>query len=74
MLVQIIGEACTKVPKDLRDAHPEIPWRAIIGMRHRIAHDYLEVDQDVVWAVIDEQLPILVTQVKAILAALPDDK
>jgi uncharacterized protein with HEPN domain len=42
-------------------------------MRHRIVHDYLEVDHGVVWAVVEEQLPILIPQIKAILAALPDD-
>ena len=42
-LVQIIGEAAARVSVETRDAHPEIPWQKIIGMRHRLVHDYLHV-------------------------------
>lgn len=48
-LVQTIGEAARHVSADGRAAHPEIPWHRIVGMRHRIVHDYLNVDTDIVW-------------------------
>ena len=38
-------------------AHPEIPWADIIGMRHKVVHDYLGVDEDIVWQVVTEDLP-----------------
>ncbi len=48
-LIQTIGEAARRVSPAYRDAHPEIPWAKIVGMRHRVVHDYLSVDYDLVW-------------------------
>lgn len=47
--IQIIGEAAGQVSTEFQQAHPEIPWRQIIGMRHRLVHGYREVRADVVW-------------------------
>jgi len=58
-LVQVIGEAARKVSLEFQHAHPEIPWRQIIGMRHRIVHDYMRVDEDVLWEVVSHDLPTL---------------
>lgn len=62
-LIQTLGEAARRVPVEIRHAHPEIPWSAIVGMRHKIVHDYLSVDFDLVWDVtqfeIAELLPAL---------------
>ncbi len=63
-LVQVIGEAARQVSADFRSAHPEVPWSAIIGMRHRIVHDYLNVDEDILWSTITEELPLLVEQLR----------
>jgi uncharacterized protein with HEPN domain len=65
--VQVIGEAAQRVSKPFRDAHPEVPWREIIGMRHRIVHDYLNVDEDIVWQVIQDDLPPLNKTLKKII-------
>lgn len=59
-LIQVIGEAAQRVTPSFQEAHPQIPWREIIGMRHRIVHDYLNVDEDVVWEVVRNDLPGLV--------------
>jgi uncharacterized protein with HEPN domain len=58
-LVQVIGEAARKVSLEFQQLHPEIPWRRIIGMRHRIVHDYMRVDEDVLWEVVSKDLPTL---------------
>jgi uncharacterized protein with HEPN domain len=55
-LVQVIGEAARRVQPDFVALHPEIPWRAIIGMRHRVVHQYLYVDRDIVWDVVAKDL------------------
>ena len=47
-LVQIIGEAGRQVSREFSDRHPEIPWADIVGMRHKVVHDYLGVDEDIV--------------------------
>jgi uncharacterized protein with HEPN domain len=58
-LIQIIGEAASRVSLAFREGHPEVPWSEIIGMRHKIVHDYLGVDYDVVWEVVTADLPVL---------------
>lgn len=59
-LVQVIGEAARHVSRGFTDAHPEVPWANIIGMRHKVVHDYLGVDEDIVWQVVTKDLPRLV--------------
>jgi uncharacterized protein with HEPN domain len=64
-IIQVIGEAADHVSEDFILAHPGIPWHEIIGMRHRIVHDYMNVDEDVVWAVVSNDLPALYEILKA---------
>jgi uncharacterized protein with HEPN domain len=58
-LVQVIGEAARRVSSETRSAHPEIPWIDIVGMRSKIVHDYMNVDEDIVWQVVTGDLPAL---------------
>ena len=66
-LVQVIGEAAQRVSPEFRLQHPDIPWKEIIGMRHRIVHDYLNVDEDVIWEVVQQDLPLLVDELAKIV-------
>ena len=59
-LVQIIGEAAGRVSELTRSAHPNIAWRPIIGMRHRIVHDYMNINTGVLWGVTTRNLPELI--------------
>jgi uncharacterized protein with HEPN domain len=59
-LVQIIGEAARQVSEEFCVSHPQIRWADIIGMRHKVVHDYLGVDEDIVWQVVREDLPTLI--------------
>lgn len=59
-LVQVIGEAARQVSPEFTGRHPERPWANIVGMRHKVVHDYLGVDEDIVWQVVTEDLPELV--------------
>ena len=68
-LLQVIGEAAGRVGNDFASRHPEIPWRAIIGMRHRLVHDYLSVDRDVVWAVVTSDLEPLIAKLTTLSSA-----
>ena len=63
--LEVIGEAARRIPDEVRERHGGIPWRDIVGMRNRLAHAYFAVDADVVWRVIDNEIPNL-------LAALRD--
>lgn len=66
-LVQIIGEAASHISSEFRSEHSEIPWSAIVGIRHRVVHDYMHVDLDLVWDVVTKELADLSDQSEAIL-------
>ena len=70
LLLQTIGEAAKQTSTEFRAQHPGIPWLAIVGMRHRIVHDYLHVNFDVVWAVVNRDLSPLAAYLKSV--APPD--
>lgn len=58
-VIQTIGEAARHVSEEFRAGHPAIPWAAIIGMRHRIVHEYFAVDEEIVWqTVVAELVPL----------------
>lgn len=59
-LIQLLGEAASRTTATFRDAHPELPWTQMIGMRNRIVHGYDHVDPDIVWRVATEDVePVL---------------
>jgi len=68
-LIQVVGEAARQVSREFADGHPDIPWANIIGMRHKVVHDYLGVDEDIVWQVVTEDLPKLVVTLGPIVPA-----
>ena len=53
----IIGEAASRLPDDFKKKHPEIEWVKIVGLRHRIVHEYFGVDMDIVWQILKNDLP-----------------
>jgi uncharacterized protein with HEPN domain len=60
-LLQIIGEAAGQISGEGRSARPGIPWPEIVGMRHRVVHDYLGVDEEIVYRTVVEDLPGLIS-------------
>jgi uncharacterized protein with HEPN domain len=66
-LVEIIGEAASRVPEEFRARHPEVPWAQVVGMRNRLIHGYDAVNFDILWAIIKEDLPPLVGRLEAII-------
>lgn len=65
-LIQTIGEAASRVSAEMRDQHPEIPWKQIVGMRNRIVHDYMNIDADIVWEVATRNIPALIVQLESL--------
>jgi len=61
-LVEIVGEAARRVPDAVRKEHAEIPWRQIAGTRDRLIHGYDQVDLDILWNIVVDQLPKLVAR------------
>lgn len=66
-LVELVGEAATRVAEAKQRAHPTIPWREIIGTRNRLIHGYDTVDYDILWDIITADFPLLTGQLQRIL-------
>lgn len=68
--LEIIGEAVGRLPDDLKNRHPDIPWRDIKDMRNKLIHDYGHVDLELVWAVAQTEVPKLEAQIRRVLAEI----
>ncbi len=62
--VETVGEAASRVSAETRIAHPEIPWIEIVGMRHRLVHEYFNVNLTRVWETVNEDIPRLIPQLE----------
>jgi uncharacterized protein with HEPN domain len=63
----IIGEAAAHVPDDVADAHSEIAWSLIRGMRNRLVHDYFGMDPEIIWGTIQNDFPPLIAPLEKLL-------
>ena len=66
-LVEIVGESCNRIPKDFRNEHPDIPWREISGVRVKLAHAYDSIDFDILWDIVQNDLPTLIEQLNVLI-------
>jgi uncharacterized protein with HEPN domain len=66
-LLEIVGEAAARVSEPTRKGHPEIAWQEIAGLRNRLVHGYDEVDFDILWDIIQLDLPPLIAALSSIL-------
>lgn len=71
--LELIGEAATHIPIEVREAYPEIPWRAIVGARNRLAHAYLGIRDDVIWTIIQDAVPKLLPALRKLLDTTSKD-
>jgi uncharacterized protein with HEPN domain len=66
--LEVMGEAASKLPSDFTAAHSEIEWRKIAGMRNRLIHGYFGVSNAIIWETIENHLPILRDQLRALVS------
>jgi len=70
--LEIIGEAARRISQQTRDAHPEIPWEQMIGMRNRLIHEYFRVNLTTVWDTVQNDLPRLIALIEPLVP--PEDE
>lgn len=68
----IIGEAVKNVPVDIRDRHPEIEWRKIAGLRDILAHTYFQIENEIIWDVVQNKIHPLLIKVNQLLKSQGD--
>ena len=70
--IQVIGEAVSKLPDDIKKSEPGVPWTLIKGMRNRLIHEYFGTDVEIVWKVIKNELPEMINDLEKMYATLID--
>jgi len=68
-LLEIIGEAANRAPDEVQTQYPQLPWLQMVGVRNRLIHGYDNVDFDILWVIIQKDLPELIAQLEEILGA-----
>jgi uncharacterized protein with HEPN domain len=66
-LMEIVGEAASRIPYEERSRHPEIPWMQIVGLRNRLIHGYDAIDFEILWQILSHDIPKLVLSLERIL-------
>jgi uncharacterized protein with HEPN domain len=66
--IEIIGEAAGKVSEEARLAYSDIPWNAIVGMRNRLIHGYFDIDTEIVWKTVSQEVPFLLPRLHAVIS------
>lgn len=70
--IEILGEAASRVTIEGKTQTPNLPWQDIIAMRNRLIHAYFDIDLDIVWDTVTNELPALVLELNKILS--PEEK
>jgi uncharacterized protein with HEPN domain len=73
-LIMIIGEAAKRVSDGYKDSHPEIPWKAMIGQRNVLAHEYGEILIERIWSVVVKRIPELIRLLKPLIKPEDDNQ
>ncbi len=66
-LLEIVGEAASRVSQATRDQHSQIEWLPIVGLRNRLIHGYDQVDHDIMWQIAQKDLPALINELEQAL-------
>ena len=69
-ILEIIGEASRKVSPEFKLAHPEVPWPKMVGLRHRLVHEYFRINLNEVWYVVETEIRPLIALIEPLV--MPD--
>lgn len=64
--LELLGEAAKHVPEEVRARYPEVPWRQVVATRNRLIHGYLGIDNDTLWSIICDDIPVMLPQLERI--------
>ena len=70
-MLEIVGEAASRVPPGEREQYSGIPWVQIVGLRNRLIHGYDNVDFDILWEIVSHDLPPLIAELEKIFSSTP---
>lgn len=65
--LEIIGEAIKNISEELKEKYPRVPWKDLAGVRDKLIHHYFGVNLDIVWNIVKEELPEVISQIEEIL-------
>ena len=65
--IEIIGEAAGRVSQKFRDENPDVPWSEMRGMRNRVIHRYDDIDMDIVWETVEQDIPRLIAKLERLV-------
>lgn len=68
--IELIGEAASKIPHDIREQFPYLPWRQVICTRQHLIHVYMSIDQDTVWDIVSIDIPELLPMLNGAIETL----
>ena len=66
--LEIIGEAANRLPDEFKEKYSEIKWHKVVGLRHRIVHEYFGIDLEIIWQILHKDLPELKQKILEILS------
>ena len=72
MVLEIIGEAARVVSDKCKAAHPQVPWRDLVGLRNRIIHEYFRLDLYTIWEIVQREVPVLIALIEPLASKEPE--
>ena len=71
--LMVLGEAANNITREFAAKNPDVDWKGLSGVRHKIVHDYADIDFDTIWDILQNDLPEQYEKVKAVAATLPPE-
>ena len=71
--MMVLGEAANNITREFAVKNPDVDWKGLSGVRHKIVHDYADIDFDTIWDILQNDIPEQYEKVKAVAAALPPE-
>ena len=65
--LEVVGEASNRVPQEIKEKYSYLPWNEMRGLRNKIVHNYDDIDYVIVWNVVQNEIPKLISQIKLII-------